>query len=89
MYFTLSQRTGRVIAIRYLPQGIEQNSRKISLFIPENIFSGPKLYSPMHLPSFQAKQKIHMFNFSRLSHLKTTAATLWWTDFPNVLLKCA
>ena len=29
-------------------------------------FYGPKLYTPMHFPGFQAKQKkIHMFNFLR------------------------
>ena len=34
------------------------NLRKKSLFVPENIFSSPKLYSPMQFPSFQSKQKI-------------------------------
>ena len=36
---------------------------KISHFM--NIFSGPKLYTPMHLCGFQRKQKIHMFNCLR------------------------
>ena len=31
--------------------------------MPENIFSGPKLYSPMHFPSFQAKQKTSYLQF--------------------------
>ena len=53
--------------------GIKQNSKKMP-FIPDNIFFGPKLY-PLHLPGFQAKQKIHMFNFSRYLISKTTAAT--------------
>ena len=50
--------------IRYLPPGIDQNSKK-SYFMLDNIFSGPKLYSPMYFPGFQANQRIHMFNFSR------------------------
>ena len=45
-------------------------------FMPENIFSGTKLYPPpLHFHGFQAKQKIHMFNFSRRLISKTTAAT--------------
>ena len=48
---------------------------KILLFMPESIFSGPKLYNPLHFPGFAVKQKIHMFNFSRRLISKTTAAT--------------
>ena len=40
----------------------------------EKITSDPKLYSPMHFPGFQAKQKAHMFNFFRHLIYKTTAA---------------
>ena len=32
-------------------------TRKKSLFVPENIFSGTKLYPPLHFHCFQAKQK--------------------------------
>ena len=45
-----------VIAIWYLPPGIEQNSREKSLFMPENIFSGTSLY-PLYFYGFEAKQK--------------------------------
>ena len=48
--------------------GIEQKSKK-SLFMPENIFSGPKLY-PLHFHDFQEKRKIHMFNFLDVSFQK-------------------
>ena len=48
----------QVITIRYLPPGIEQNSKK-SLSIPENIFPGTNLYPPsLHFRGFETKQKI-------------------------------
>ena len=62
--FPLSIRE-QVIATRYLSPEIDQNSKKKSFFIPENIFYGHKLYSPMHFPGFQAKQKILHVQFSR------------------------
>ena len=46
-----------------------------SLFMPENIFSGTKLYSSLHFHGFEAKQKIRMFDFLRPLISKTTAAT--------------
>ena len=44
-------------------------------FMPENIFSGTKLRSSLHFHGVQAKQKIHMFNFSRCLISKTATAT--------------
>ena len=43
--------------------------------MPENIFSGTKLYNPLHFRGSEVKQKIHMFNSSRRLISKTTAAT--------------
>ena len=70
-------RREQVIANRYLPPGIERNS-KTSLFMLENTFSGTKLYPlpPLHFHGFQAKQKFHMFKFSRRLISKTTETTL-------------
>ena len=47
---------------------LESTKIRKNYFVPESIFSGPKLYSPMHFPGFQAKKKtkkIRMLNFSR------------------------
>ena len=66
-------RREQVVAIRYLPPGIEQNSKK-SLYMPENIFSGTILY-PSAFPWFSSKtKKSYQFNFSRRLISKTTAA---------------
>ena len=35
----------------------------------------PKIIPPLHFTGFQAKQKIHMFNFSKGLISKTAAAT--------------
>ena len=51
------------------PPGIDQNSKN-SPFIPENIFSGPKLHSLMYFPGFQAKQKNSYVKFFETSHFK-------------------
>ena len=47
---------------------------KKSPFIPENIFSGPALYFPMHFPGFQAKQKNSYVQFLEMSHLKNNCS---------------
>ena len=46
--------------------------QKIIFFMPENIFSGTKLYPLLHFHRFEAKQK----KSSRLIS-KTTATTPW------------
>ena len=59
---TLLQRE-RVILIRIYP--LESTKiREKSLFIPENIVSGPAIYTSYAFPGFQARQKIHMFKAS-------------------------
>ena len=64
----------RVIAIRYLPPGIEQNSKKITFYAWKHLFCH-RVIPPLHFHCFQAKQKFHRFNFSRRLISKTTAAT--------------
>ena len=71
----------QVIAIWYLPPGIEQHSRKITFYV----LPGTNLYPHMHFHGFEAKQKICMFNFSRRLISKTTAATPWCIDFAKIL----
>ena len=59
---TLLQRQ-RVIVIRIYPlESIK--IREKSLFIPENIVSGPKIHASYAFPGFQARQKIHVFKAS-------------------------
>ena len=48
--------------------------RKKITFTPENIFSGPKLYSPTAFPWFSSKAKNQ---FLRRPIYKTTAAIPW------------
>ena len=55
--------------------GLEWNKTEEKLlFMPENIFLGTNLYSPLHFHGFEVKQKILMFNFSRRLISNTTAA---------------
>ena len=63
-------RREQVIAIRYLPPGIEQNSKK-SLFMAENIFSGTKLY-PLCMVFKQNKNPY--IQFFETSHFKNNCS---------------
>ena len=56
--------------------------RKKSLLIPRNIFSGPRLFSPMHFPSFQAKQKNSYIQFFETCHLKNNCNNPLVNRFP-------
>ena len=57
---------------------------KKSLFMPENIFSGTKLYPSLHFHVFQAKQKNLYVEFFKTSHFKNN-----WRNPPgeSILLK--
>ena len=61
---------------------------KKSLSMPENIFSGTKLYPLCISMVFKQNKKIDMFNFSRRLISKTIAATPWGIDLPKILPKC-
>ena len=58
------------VTVRYLPPGIEQNSRKITFYAREHL-SWHKFMTPLHFHGFKAKQKFCMLNFSRRLISKT------------------
>ena len=60
-------RREQVIAIRYLPPGIEQSLKK-SLFMPENLFCDTKLSPPPVFAWFSRKTKISYVQFFETSH---------------------
>ena len=81
-------RRERVIAMRYLPPGIEQNSKKNHFLCLKTSFLAQS-YNPLYISMvLKQNKKIHMFNFLRRLISKTTAATPWWVDYAKILPKC-
>ena len=51
---------------------------KKSLFMPESIFSGAKLYLPLHFHGFEAKQKNSYLQFFEMSHFENSCSNPPW-----------
>ena len=81
-------RRERVIAIRYLPPGIKQNSKKITFYAWKHLFR-PKIIPPSAFPWFSSETKKFICSiFWKVSFQKQLKQLPWWIDFVKILPKC-